>query len=103
MPLLIKSKTRFARKSKTGVTRIIRDGYSNDKGGWYTHVNAIKAVSNGCSGCGATKKTHPHRKFHTHHIKRLSRGGTTRKINLIELCDVCHDRRHPGHHLKERK
>lgn len=88
----LSTKRPFSRTSAvTGSARIQRDGYGSN---WFGKINEIaKRDGKKCMDCGSTQGP-----FHTHHIQRLSRGGVTSNSNLILLCELCHDRRHPGNH-----
>ena len=84
----------FAR-NKSGVTRIVRDSYSNKNTGtsWFDIKREVKARDKYC--CVECKVPEQKGAYHdVHHIKPLSRGGTTTKPNLITLCDKCHQKRH---------
>ena len=78
----------FVKTSAVGTSKIVRDFYGPN---WYKTVNEVqtrdgkKCLDCGCSGA----------KLDTHHIRPLSKGGTTTKGNLITLCERCHQRRHP--------
>jgi 5-methylcytosine-specific restriction protein A len=91
------------RRNKSGVTRIVRDSYSNKNAGtsWYEISKAVKVRDMYCCvSCKTPEKPKLGVYHEVHHIKPLSRGGTTTKANLITLCKACHDRRHP--HLSGR-
>ena len=86
------------RRQKNGVTRIVRDSYhAAGTKGWYDTVKKIDKRDGGvCQKCGRVAAH-----LHTHHIRPLSKGGTTTKRNLMKVCDVCHERLHPGNqHLQ---
>lgn len=87
----------FVRRSKSGVTRIVRDSYGASWGEWRTTASRIKERDgNKCSQCGSTHR------LHVHHIRPLSRGGTTSDANMITLCEECHDKKHK-HNVKVRR
>lgn len=91
----------FRPRSRTigGVKRIIRDNYGPK---WYTHVKEIDARDEDCLECRklGLKSVGP---YHTHHIRPLSRGGTTTKANTFKLCEKHHQKRHPSHSVKKVK
>ena len=88
----------FSRNSKSGVTRIRRDGYStvngfSKKNSWWEISALVRKRSKGLC------EDHAVRGFkvkgvEVHHIRRLSDGGRTVLSNLIHLCEACHNRRH---------
>lgn len=54
-----------------------------------------KMVSAGVIACEACDYTPRHRKkLHVHHIRPISRGGTTVAENLVALCFDCHNDAH---------
>ena len=81
------------KRGKDGVTRIVRDNYTKT---WHTLVQEVlerdgrqcRHVNGEGKTCGATKG------LQVHHIKRLSDGGRTEKMNLITLCEQHHESRH---------
>ena len=90
----MKPRARYGKGS--GVAKIRRDNYGPK---WYTTVNQIQKRDNKtCMACGAvggsTRYDGSKVKLDTHHIRRLSRGGTTTSANLMTLCSVCHAKRH---------
>lgn len=97
----------FFRRSKSGVTKIVRDTYHNQNkaGGksWWDWCKLVRQRAHGhCEDPSCRKPENPKAGIHheVHHIKPLSRGGVTALWNLILLCKMCHDRRHT--HLRGR-
>lgn len=91
--------TRFTRTSKSGVTRIVRDGYASKTKSWWSIQKRIldrdgHQCSNVIDGVRCSNTKH----LHVHHIIPLSRGGTSKSSNLITLCESCHSQRHS--HMK---
>lgn len=79
----------YFKRSKSGVTRIIRDNYGPPKE-WFSTVKEVRARDGDkCIFCGSTEN------LHTHHFNRLSRGGVTSNANLGTVCERCHRIRHP--------
>lgn len=86
-----------SRTTKFGVKRIVRDNYGGLK--WYDTIKEIhKRDGDSCMECGVYLGK---AKGEIHHIKPLSRGGTTTKANLTKLCKDCHDGKH--RHLAARR
>lgn len=44
-----------------------------------------------CRVCGERPADNVHVKLHIHHMRMWSNGGLTEDINLITICDTCHD------------
>ena len=86
----------FVRKSASGTARIVRDSYSNtnSKTQWWTIRKEVFDRDGGkCqSMLGGRLCLKP--AVDVHHIRSLSRGGTTTKSNLLSLCKECHEARH---------
>jgi 5-methylcytosine-specific restriction endonuclease McrA len=86
------------RRTKSGVTKIRRDGYSTVQGfskanEWWEISARVRKRSKGLC------EDHAVRGFkvkgvEVHHIRPLSAGGRTVLSNLIHLCEACHNRRH---------
>lgn len=103
---LVRKAASFSRNSKSGVTRIRRDGYATVNGfskmnSWWEISAQVRKRSRGLcedhSSRGLSVKG-----VDVHHIRSLARGGRTVLSNLIHLCEACHQRRHPGNtHLRE--
>lgn len=84
------------RTGSGGVGRMQRDTYGKN---WFDTVKSVQERDGGqCMHPGCRVTTH----LHTHHIIPLSRGGTTRKSNLITLCETHHEMRH-GHSVTGHK
>ena len=82
------TKRMFVRTNVVGTAKIVRDFYGPN---WYKTVNEVQTRDgNKCVDCGCSGG-----KLDTHHIRALSKGGTTSKGNLITLCERCHKIRHP--------
>lgn len=94
MVILAKPKKSYSKNYKTGVIRRQRDNYSNAKGTWKEHSSRVKTLDGRCLQCGVNAKNTPEGYLVVHHIKELSRGGTTRNMNMITLCTSCHSKRH---------
>lgn len=77
----------FTRK---GVTRIVRDNYTKT---WWQKASAIASRDQECVQCKMEGKVSSG-SLHTHHIRPLSKGGTTTKANLMVLCEKHHRQRH---------
>jgi len=62
---------------------------------WDKIIKRIKRRDNyTCRECG--KKYVPHSRYlRVHHIKPLSKGGTSHGKNLVTLCWSCHSKKHP--------
>lgn len=96
-PKVVRKAATFTR-SKNGITKIKRAGYSTSNGfsvnnEWWTISAKVRKRSGGmCEDRvhGALKV----KGVEVHHITPLSRGGLTVLSNLIHLCMACHDRRH---------
>jgi len=72
-----------------GVSRIVRDTYSNDSKSWWSvSAEVRKRDNNKCVQCDGSGK------IEVHHIVPISRGGVTTLSNLISLCETCHAKRH---------
>jgi 5-methylcytosine-specific restriction endonuclease McrA len=85
----------FIRKRKSGVSRIVRDSYSNDKTDWYSiNKDVKKRDGNRCVACGKLESVSNKICHEVHHIVPLSKGGTTTMRNLCTLCKDCHKKRH---------
>ncbi len=86
---------------KQGVAKITRDGYGSVSS-WYELCREVKKRDGyKCVRC-QTPESKAQSVYHeVHHMRPLSRGGTTTKANLILLCHDCHDKRHP--HMKNRQ
>ena len=86
------------RHTKSGVTKIRRDGYStvngfSKKNSWWEISAQVRKRSKGMC------EDHLSRGLkvagvEVHHITPLSKGGRTVLSNLIHVCKACHDRRH---------
>lgn len=44
-----------------------------------------------CRICGERPADNVHVKLHIHHMRMWSKGGLTEDINLITICETCHD------------
>lgn len=84
----------FIRKHRSGVSRIVRENYNTNQFGeqekafwWKISKQVRDRDQNRCIWCGAQAKE-------VHHIKPLSRGGTTTLTNLACICEACHNKRH---------
>lgn len=77
-------------KSTHGVARITRDHYGPK---WYSVVNEISKRDEDCLICG--KPVLQGQKWETHHLRPITRSGTTTKANLAKVHSWCHDARHP--------
>lgn len=104
----------YFRRSKSGVTKIVRDTYRkkpvaklNGKkltDDWYSlKARVLKRDGNRCRQCGvkhgSPDPNNPGKKIwlDAHHIKELWQGGMTVMSNLISLCRKCHNTRHRHH------
>ncbi len=82
-------------KRKNGVSKIIRSGYSTIIETWYSiRAKALKRDNHTCVSCGCKQDPKTKTYLDVHHIRALSRGGTTVLSNLISLCKICHSKRH---------
>lgn len=80
--------------SKQKVAKITRAGYGSVSS-WYALCAEVKKRD----GHKCVKCQIPENKVHgvyheVHHMRPLSKGGTTTKANLILLCSTCHTKRH---------
>lgn len=83
------------RTNKFGVSTVRRDTYGRPSD-WYALVKEVRERDGcRCVKCGATED------LETHHIRPLSRGGTTTKSNLMTICKDCHNGVHV--HLHRRR
>lgn len=83
------------RKHKNGNVRIVRDSYSNATTNWYDIAKEVKKRDGyKCVSCKKPEDPKSSVYHDVHHIRSLSKGGTTTKANLITLCKVCHGKRH---------
>lgn len=87
------------RRNASGVTRIVRDGYHTDQGSWWDTCKKVRTRDAGkCFYCGCLEN--PKVGLHdVHHLRPLSRGGTTSMSNLALVCtkksgNGCHEKRH---------
>lgn len=69
---------------------------------WNRAKNVCEAVWDNKERCrkGFWADTLTGRRFHLHHKKFKSRGGTNEKINLVLLCPDCHRKVHNNYELK---
>lgn len=77
---------------RNGTTRVQRDTYGT-KDEWRDICRVVKerdAYTCQGKGCGCTERN----RLQVHHIKPLSKGDKTVTLNLITLCDKCHEKRH---------
>lgn len=92
------------RRSKSGVTRIIRDTYKKKQvpkllqpvvETWWSLCKKVRQRDrHKCVKCGAPENPKEKIWHDVHHIIELSRGGRTVLSNLILLCKKCHKKRH---------
>lgn len=83
------------KKNKSGVSRIVRDSYSNISTNWFTIAKAVKKRDgNKCVSCSKLESVADKIYHEVHHIVPLSRGGTTTMRNLCTLCKECHKKKH---------
>jgi 5-methylcytosine-specific restriction endonuclease McrA len=95
----------WVKKRKSGVSRVVRDNYSNSSkpGGktWYEWCAEVRKRFRGlCAECKTPENPKAGVYHEVHHIRKLSAGGTTCLLNLILLCKRCHGKRHS--HMKDR-
>lgn len=95
---LVRKAASFSRNSKSGVTKIRRDGYSTVNGfsknnSWWEISAQVRKRSRGQCEDHASRGQSV-KGVEVHHITPLSKGGRTVMTNLIHLCKNCHDRRH---------
>jgi 5-methylcytosine-specific restriction endonuclease McrA len=92
------------RRTKSGVTKIKRDGYSTVNGfsknnEWWAISAEVRKRDKGlCVPC--SRRGLVVRGIEVHHIRPLSKGGRTIKSNLMLVCLKCHNARH--NHLHNR-
>lgn len=86
----------FMKRGKSGVTRIVRDTYGTSKqDSWWTiRAAVIKRDGGKCFKCGCLEDPRNGVHHQVHHIRELSKGGTTTMSNLMTLCKACHERQH---------
>jgi 5-methylcytosine-specific restriction endonuclease McrA len=89
----------FMKRSSTGVTRIVRDGYNTGKESWWDISKRVRVRDGGkCFYCRCQEN--PKIGLHdVHHLRELSKGGTTTMANLALVCtkksgNGCHEKRH---------
>lgn len=100
------------KRGKNGVTKIVRDTYRKKPllntaqakaDTWWAIIKRVKERDGyKCRACGTPEKPIKGGYLHVHHIKELSKGGTTSMLNLISLCEKCHQKRH-GHNISGHK
>lgn len=105
MAFMVRRAASFKR-SATGVTKIKRDGYSTVNGfsknneWWAIRAAVVKRDGGKCVPC--KRKGLAIKGSEVHHVLPLSKGGRTVMTNLMTVCQLCHERRHPGnHHLRD--
>jgi 5-methylcytosine-specific restriction endonuclease McrA len=84
----------FNKHRRSGVTRIIHDRYSptGSSESWYSISDRVRERDGyTCTSCGTYLGKG---KGDIHHIRPLSRGGTTTMANLTLKCKECHADRH---------
>ena len=86
------------RHTKSGVTKIRRDGYSTVNGfsknnEWWAISAQVRKRSKGMCEAHAARGLKV-KGVEVHHIVPLSKGGRTVLSNLIHVCEECHNRRH---------
>lgn len=80
--------------SKQRVAKITRDGYG-DATSWYSLCAQVKKRDgHKCVKCSTPEDRSLGVYHDVHHIKPLSKGGTTTMANLILLCKDCHESKH---------
>jgi len=80
--------------SKQRVAKITRDDYG-DATSWYSLCAEVKKrEGHRCAKCNEPENKSLGVYHDVHHIRPLSKGGTTTKANLILLCKDCHANRH---------
>jgi 5-methylcytosine-specific restriction endonuclease McrA len=92
-------RTRTSRRKVGGVGTIRREGYNTvsgfeSKAGWWEiRKKVVQRAGGKCEArlasgrCGAPLQE-------VHHIRPLSKGGTTTMSNLLGMCQACHNKRH---------
>lgn len=95
---LVRKAASFSRNSKSGVTKIRRDGYATVNGfskmnSWWEISAQVRKRARGMCEDHASRGLKV-KGVEVHHIRLLSDGGRTVLSNLIHLCKGCHDRRH---------
>ena len=96
-PTVVRKAATF-RRTKSGVTKIRRDGYSSVNGfsktsEWWLISAQVRKRSQGW--CEAHLRVGKKVKGkEVHHIRALSDGGRTVLSNLIHICEDCHNKRH---------
>lgn len=96
---LVRKAASFSRNTKSGVTKIRRDGYSTVNGfskqnSWWEISAQVRKRAKGMCEDHASRGFSGIKGVEVHHIRPLSNGGRTVLSNLIHLCKNCHDRRH---------
>lgn len=81
----------FSRTTRFGVKRIVRDGYGRPSDWFKTTKEVHERDGHRCVFCNVFVGKG---RGDTHHMRPLSRGGTTTKANLGTICDECHAKRH---------
>lgn len=83
---------RFSRSRRYGNRKkeFKKFDYGDD---WKEIKNRRKHLDGGaCTRCGVTKN------LHVHHKIPLSKGGSNKLINLVTLCNRCHEMEHSRSH-----
>lgn len=86
----------FMKRGSSGVTRIVRDTYGTSKNdSWWTIRAEVVARDKGkCFYCKVEQDPRNGIHHECHHIRPLSRGGTTSMSNLMLVCKTCHEKKH---------
>lgn len=87
----------YFRRGSGGVTRIKRDTYnSNGQSWWEIRKKVLERDNYTCTTPGCNTREDPKAGVYldVHHIRELSKGGTSTLPNLRSLCKDCHAKRH---------
>ena len=88
-------------RSSNGVSKIVRDNYGPN---WFSIKKKVEERDTylGVLTCFICKKPIVKGESReTHHLRALTKGGTTTLTNLATVHSSCHDTRHP--HLMKRR
>ncbi len=88
----------FTRSFGRGKTQIVRASYSSKTTSWWQLEKEVKQRDGYCCVQCHISEADSQAKYgkmlQVHHRIPLSRGGLTRKYNLVTLCIKCHEAKH---------
>jgi 5-methylcytosine-specific restriction endonuclease McrA len=95
------------KRNSHGIASIRRDSYNSvngftQKGAWWEiRAKVMKRANGKCEALLPNGRRCLAPATECHHIRPLSKGGTTTMANLLAICQDCHNRRHT-HLMKSR-